>query len=1377
MEKGVAASTQPDLRLKWDVFLSFRGADTRRTFIGPLYDALWSKEVRAFRDNEGMNRGDQISPSLLAAIEDSAMAIAVISPNYADSHWCLEELAKICECRKLILPVFYGVEPSDVRHQTGPFEGSFGSHVKRFGDARVSVWRAAMKQAGGVSGWPFSGQDDQRKMSPLIRQLVHRIMDELNNVPLNVAPFLVGLDSRIEKLLGVLSVKSGGVKFLGLHGFGGVGKTTLAKALYNKLVVHFEKRCFVGDIREAFTQSGGSISLQDKIQSDLSVPLPTSNDFGFRKNVIKQALSEMRVLLILDDIDDASQLDTLISGKEWFHEGSRIIITTRNKEALSARNYEIEPYEVQELFSEDALRLFSYHALKREKPTDEFLELSKQIVSLAGNLPLALEVFGSFLVDKRRKIEWEGAVQKLKQIRPNNLQDTLKISYEGLDDEIKCIFLDAACLFVKTHMTREEAIEIWEGCGFKAEIGLRVLVSRSLIKINDDRLWMHDQLRDMGRQIVKDENADDPGTRSRLWDRNEIMAVFKNGSGTRNIKGIVLDYQGKLLATDPSSERLLRQNFMRTPNLTSAIQYLQEMFRTFFDFGAERENKAVLHTEYFKPIINLRLLQINHAKLEGKFKFLPQSLKWLQWKECPLTILPSDFCPRELAVLDLTSSKIESLWKKNSNKAGENLLIMNLRGCSSLASIPDLSASRSLKKLVLKWCTRLTEVPESIGSLNALEHLNLEGCSKLVRLPKDVSGLKNLKELILSGCANLKELPEDIDIMKSLKLLLLNETPIKRLPEKIFHLMELEKLHLNRCASLKKLPNHIGKMASLRELTLNDTGIEELPDSVRLLQNLELLSLMRCVSLTELSEFVGDLESLRELFTNGSEIRELPASVGSLLYLKTLSIGDCRFSSHCPDSIKGLHSLTELSLGGPSITSLPAQLGALKMLRRLEIRNCESLESLPETIGNLADLTTMILYNVNITELPQSIGELESIVIMRLNKCKRLCKLPPSMGNLRSLYHLIMEDTAVAELPETFGNLSKLVRLKVGKKPRSTVIPEGNTETENQDLITEETPGSILPSSLSNLSWLQELNARAWYMQGKVPDDFEKLVSLETLNLGYNNFTSLPTSLKGLSVLKKLLLPHCKELKSLPPLPSSLVKVNIAGCVAIETISDLSEMENLEELNMANCEKVVDLPGLQCLKSLRRLYLTGCRMCSSVVKTRISKVSLRNLSVLSMPGSEIPDWLNEEEVSYTARKNCMLKAVLIGVVVSITSDFPESLRDDIPTLVDFEAKILKMNTPIFNTTLLLNGIPKLDEDQVHLCRFLDFHPLVSTLKEGYKVQVAKRNPPFIPGMQLKKCGVRLIFERDDEFDGDEQQLDDGYQSLSEKLARFFNRLQ
>ena len=162
-----------------------------------------------------------------------------------------------------------------------------------------------------------------------------------------------------------------------------------------------------------------------------------------------------------------------------------------------------EFYEVKELDSSESLQLFSYHALRREKPTGTFLDLSKQIVSLTGGLPLALEVFGSFLFDKRRQKEWEDALQKLKQIRPHNLQDVLMISFNGLDEQEKCIFLDIACLFVKMRMRREDAIDILRGRGFNAEIAVSVLTAKSLIKFSEDNiLWMHDQVRDMGRQIV-----------------------------------------------------------------------------------------------------------------------------------------------------------------------------------------------------------------------------------------------------------------------------------------------------------------------------------------------------------------------------------------------------------------------------------------------------------------------------------------------------------------------------------------------------------------------------------------------------------------------------------------------------------------------------------------------------------------------------------------------------------------------------------------------------------------------------------------------------------------------------------------------------------
>ena len=142
-------------RHRWDVFLSFRGEDTRESFTKSLYETLEREGVRAFLDDDGLNRGDEIAPSLLEAIEDSAAAVVVVSPRYGDSRWCLEELAKICECRRLILPVFYRVDPSDVRRQRGPFEENFRSHEERFAEDKVSRWRRAMEMVGGIAGWVF----------------------------------------------------------------------------------------------------------------------------------------------------------------------------------------------------------------------------------------------------------------------------------------------------------------------------------------------------------------------------------------------------------------------------------------------------------------------------------------------------------------------------------------------------------------------------------------------------------------------------------------------------------------------------------------------------------------------------------------------------------------------------------------------------------------------------------------------------------------------------------------------------------------------------------------------------------------------------------------------------------------------------------------------------------------------------------------------------------------------------------------------------------------------------------------------------------------------------------------------------------------------
>ena len=143
---------------KWpyDVFLSFRGEDTRNSFTAHLYSALDRKGIRTFIDDERLERGKPISPELLNAIEKSKVAIIVLSRNYASSSWCLDELVKIVECKEkaglTVLPVFYGVDPSDVRRQTGSFAEAFAKHELMKNEEKLQSWRAALTRVASLSG-------------------------------------------------------------------------------------------------------------------------------------------------------------------------------------------------------------------------------------------------------------------------------------------------------------------------------------------------------------------------------------------------------------------------------------------------------------------------------------------------------------------------------------------------------------------------------------------------------------------------------------------------------------------------------------------------------------------------------------------------------------------------------------------------------------------------------------------------------------------------------------------------------------------------------------------------------------------------------------------------------------------------------------------------------------------------------------------------------------------------------------------------------------------------------------------------------------------------------------------------------------------------
>lgn len=162
MNKGVSSSSFSRRQFKsFDVFLSYKGEDTRFGFTGHLYRALCQRGINTFID-DNLQRGEQISMELLKIIESSIISIIVFSENYASSSWCLDELVKIVECKmndQLVRPVFYNVEPSEVRNQKGKFGEALTKHERNSMDVKkVQSWRKALYIAANISGWHYKNK-------------------------------------------------------------------------------------------------------------------------------------------------------------------------------------------------------------------------------------------------------------------------------------------------------------------------------------------------------------------------------------------------------------------------------------------------------------------------------------------------------------------------------------------------------------------------------------------------------------------------------------------------------------------------------------------------------------------------------------------------------------------------------------------------------------------------------------------------------------------------------------------------------------------------------------------------------------------------------------------------------------------------------------------------------------------------------------------------------------------------------------------------------------------------------------------------------------------------------------------------------------------